>query len=77
MLFDNKVKMGNKDYFCPLLEQEIYDGLCWEICFANIALKLEAIPELKYFLSNSNKHKTVKDAHKVCDKCIHCQWTRE
>ena len=68
--------MEDKDYFCPLLQKDIAEGLCWEICFAEIAIKLEGVTELKIFLINSEKYKTVKDAHKVCDKCIHCQWVR-
>lgn len=69
-----KMVMGNKDYYCPLLQKDIYEGLCWEICFANIAIKLEGISEFQNFLSRSNKYKTVEDAHKVCAECVHCQW---
>lgn len=65
--------MVNKEYFCPLVQKDINEGLCWEICFANIAIKIEGVPEFQNFLSNSNKYKTVKEAHQVCSRCINCQ----
>lgn len=62
-------------WYCPATEKEINWGLCWEYCFADMGGPLDTACALKRWIKLSKKFKNVEDFHKVCETCIHCQWS--
>ena len=52
-------KQVNNKIFCPLLNKEIDEGYCWELC--NIGTD--------EILLEGDDVKDWKEAYKICDKC--------
>lgn len=63
-------------WYCPATEKEIDWGLCWEYCFVDIGGSIDTALALKRWIELTMKFKDVEDFHKVCEKCIYCQWSR-
>lgn len=68
--------MSNENYYwyCPGREEDVDWGLCWEFCFAGSIGPIDTTNELIQWIKQSKKFKNLKDFHKVCEKCSHCQW---
>ena len=68
--------MTNDLWYCPAVQKEIYHGLCWEYCFADMCGPIDTAYELKMWIKQTRKFKDIEDFHKICEKCEHCQWSR-
>ena len=68
--------MSNHLWYCPAVEKEIEHGLCWEYCFAGIGGPTDTAYELNRWVKLTKKFKDIEDFQKVCEKCIHCQWSK-
>jgi len=64
---------ADREFYCPIFEKMIKEGLCWEICFAGEGIKLDSIPELVEWIK---KHSlSLKKIHETfCFHCKYCQW---
>jgi len=69
------ITMPDNLWYCPAINEQIDQGLCWEYCFAEIGAPTDTSYWLNSWIKNTNKYKNVEDFHKVCEKCIHCQWS--
>lgn len=58
---------------CPIFNEEIEDGLCWEICFADSLIAKEAVTEIMEY-SEKNKMSVEELQEKFCKHCQFCQW---
>jgi hypothetical protein len=63
-------------WYCPAVEKEIAHGLCWEYCFAEIGGSVDTAYQLDRWIETTKKFKNIDDFHNVCEKCIHCQWSK-
>jgi hypothetical protein len=63
-------------WYCPALEKEIVDGLCWEYCFATNGGPADASPELRNWIEQTKKYKDINEFHQACESCPHCQWAK-
>ena len=61
-------------WYCPATEKEIDWGLCWEYCYIDTGGPIDTAYELKKWIELTKKFKDIEDFHRVCEKCIHCQW---
>ncbi len=68
--------MSEDSWYCPAIEKEIDCGLCWEYCFATIGGPADITYELNRWIELSKRFTDIEDFHKVCKKCIHCQWDK-
>ena len=57
-------------------EKVIEWGLCWEYCFVDLGGPASTGFELKEWIEHSNRFGSVEEFHKVCEKCVHCQWAK-
>lgn len=68
--------MGNDKWYCPAKEEIIEWGLCWEYCFVDLGGPADTGFKLKHWIEHSGKFSNLDDFHKVCEKCVHCQWAK-
>ena len=68
--------MNESLFYCPAVEKEIDEGLCWKYCFADVGGPIDTTNDLKKWIIQSNRFTDIEGFHKVCGKCPHCQWTR-
>lgn len=68
--------MESDSWFCPAVEKEIEHGLCWEYCFADIGGPADTAYELRRWIELTKKFMNIEDFHKLCEKCVHCQWAK-
>ena len=50
-------------------------GLCWEYCFAEMGGPLDTANELNTWIEQDEKFHTIEEFHRICEVCIHCQWS--
>lgn len=63
-------------YICPIFKKAINVGLCWEICFADHAIKKEAVPEIMEYIKKYTM--TIDEVQeKFCAQCRFCQWNKK
>lgn len=65
-----------ENWFCPVIEEEITDGLCWEYCFVTIGGPADTAYKLSKWIKETKKFKDISEFHQVCENCPHCQWAR-
>jgi len=63
----------NGTWYCPAVEQEITDGLCWEYCFAERGGPTDAAGELVKWINKTKKYNSIEEFHKACEDCSYCQ----